>query len=326
MGCRIRRTHRHVTTAKSAKKDTRRPSRVSFPFPGSNPRTENDQLTHLTTGRQNWQSDRTFLCGRREQPITDWLGGCPYAQTLIARSTTLQAEIIMALPCKRWGCEHCGIVRAADLSRRIVEARPTKFITLTVSSQHWDTPREAYDETRRRLPKWSNKVRKTTGSFEFVRILEVTKAGYPHYHLLARCPYIPQKLLSEMWAGLTGSPIVDVRAIREGQNSVNYVCKYLRKQLYCSFTNRRVSWSRNFFPKLPKEPRLDWQLTHKEHRTDSPAKVIRDEWGCPMLFRVGPYAVTRDALTDAHLRLITPTTQEFAPPFEERPNLEFRPV
>jgi len=95
-----------------------------------------------------------------------------------------------------------------------------------------------------------------------------------------------------MWAGLTGSPIVDIRQVRPGQNSVNYVCKYLRKQAYCSFTTRRVSWTRGFFPAELKTDQIDWKLIDKEHLTEHPATTIVEDWGPNMIYRVGPYAWT----------------------------------
>lgn len=229
------------------------------------------------------------------------MGGCRHAQTLFAWSQLLKAEVCISIPCKRWGCAHCGVVRAADLSRRIVEAAPTKFITLTVSNSLFNSPRQAYDETRRRLPKWSAMVRKTLGTFEYVRVLEVTKAGFPHYHLLARCGYIDQATISKFWAGLTGAPMVDIRAIRPGQNSVNYCCKYLRKQNYCNFTSRRVSWTRHFFTPKPPGKRDLWKLTDKEHSRNHPAEQMRMEWGEVTITKIGPYAYIRNSdLPDNH--------------------------
>lgn len=240
--------------------------------------------------RKEWKSDREFLIGRNSSYLTRWIGGCPYGTTLSAWSLELKCEIIMLLPCKRWGCSHCGVVRAADLARRISLAAPNKFITLTVANANFATPREAYDETRRRLPKWSAKVRKAIGSFEYIRILEVTEKGYPHYHLLARCGYIPQATISTMWAGLTGSPIVDIRQIRPGQGSINYVCKYLKKQKYCSFTTRRVSWTKGFFKPEPKSDKVPWRLINKRHILRDPATVMTQEWGTIPIYRIGPYA------------------------------------
>lgn len=249
-------------------------------------------MSKHTSPGENWQQDREFLIGRDPRWVRQWMQGCPNGQTLQAWSKTLDCEVIMLLPCKRWGCSHCGVVRAADLSRRIVQAQPTKFITLTVSNSSFANPRDAYDQTRRRLPKWSAKVRKEVGSFEYCRVLEVTNAGWPHYHLLARCGYIPQATLSLFWAGLTGSPIVDIRKVQQGQNSVNYVCKYLRKQKYCSFTTRRVSWTKNFFPKAAETGKVDWELKTKEHKLDHPSWVAMQEWGPVPIYRIGPYAWT----------------------------------
>lgn len=221
------------------------------------------------------------------------MAGCPYGQSLIAWSDALDVELVMLLPCRRWRCEHCGTVRAADLSRRIVAANPTKFLTLTVNNAQFANPREAYDKTRRKLPKFTARMRKLTPEFEYVRVLEVTKAGWPHYHLLTRMNYVSQHKISTAWAELTGSPIVDIRQIKNGQNNINYVCKYLKKQIYCTFTERRVSWSRNFFPKDEKTDRIEWELRHKEHRREHPSVTIQEEWGPGMIYQVGPYAWTR---------------------------------
>jgi hypothetical protein len=167
-----------------------------------------------------------------------------------------------------------------------------------VANSNFDSPRHAYDETRRRLPKWSARVRKVVGEFEYCRVLEVTKEGWPHYHLLARCQYIPQATLSQFWAEQTASKIVDVRAIRDGQNSVNYCCKYLRKQAYCPFTTRRVSWTKNFFPKTKAEPKTDWDLIDKEHKKDHPGWVAMQEWGSVEIYKIGPYAFTNKPIKE----------------------------
>ena len=250
-------------------------------------------MAYLTTASSLASSGKTHLIPRESWRTREWMGGCPSAQSLIAYSQLMQIDLVLMLPCRRWGCPHCGIVRASDLSRRIVEAKPNKFITLTVANSLFESPRHAYDETRRRLPKWSAMVRKKLGNFEYVRILEVTRLGYPHYHLLARCKYISQDTISKMWDGLTGAPLVDIRQIRPGQNSVNYCCKYLRKQAYCAFTSRRVSWTSHFFDASPKVKRDDWKLVQKEHRLAHPTDVIVEQWGRDLISKLGPYCYCR---------------------------------
>jgi hypothetical protein len=100
------------------------------------------------------------------------------------------------------------------------------------------------------------------GEFEYLRVLELTKRGWPHYHLLVRSPYRPYAHIRSTWATLTGATIVDVRQVKKRDSVYWYLVKYLAKQNHCTFTDRRVSQTGKFFkPKTP-YPSLelvDWQ-------------------------------------------------------------------
>lgn len=158
------------------------------------------------------------------------------------------------------------------IAYRIADARPNKLITLTVDVKAYETPRDAYDATRRQIPELAKAIRVEKGEFEYVRVLETTRRGWPHYHLVARCPYIPQHLLSDLWAARVGAPIVDVRAIRKTDNVIGYVCKYLSKQKIVPWTQRRIAWSRHFFTSPPEHEKGALQLSKKirddRHPTD----------------------------------------------------------
>ncbi len=201
---------------------------------------------------------------------------CPYASSLIAWSAYHEAYVLIALTCKRWGCRYCGERRASLLASKVAEAKPNRLITLTINPKFHETPLSAYKSTTRKVSELSKKVRKLHGSFEYLRVLEVTKKGWPHYHLVCRSKYIPQYLLSEIWASLTGAPIVDVRMIRKHQSVYRYVLKYLCKQKYIPWTDRRVSWSRGFFPVTPETIKGKWKLTTKHWSDLSPETIIRE--------------------------------------------------
>lgn len=248
-----------------------------------------DHVTHQTT---TWQQSAHFWVGHSGATTHEWIAGCPYGSSLFAFSELYGVDVCILLPCKRWGCVHCGPVRVADLSRRIDLAHPTKFLTLTVNNAVYDSPRHAYDSTRRAVSKFSTRVRRIVGDFEYVRILEVTEKGYPHYHFLARSKYIPQATISTIWAELTGAPIVDIRRVDPRSSVPRYVVKYLTKQLYCPFTTRRVAWSKHFFPPARKVDRDRWQLTNKRRTQSSPVWAMWDQWAVCDLHRLGPYAFT----------------------------------
>lgn len=203
---------------------------------------------------------------------------CPYASTTIAFSEFFNSTIIMAVTCKRWGCRYCGEKKARELGMRVQTAKPNKLITLTVNPRAYETPRAAYEDTRRKLSELSKVIRRENGEFEYLRILEVTKKGWPHYHLVARSGYIKQKWISDVWNSLTGAPIVDIRAIKQLDNVYFYVMKYLCKQKYIPWTNRRVSWSRNFFPPKEKYEKGAWKLTAKRWTADHPEITIGSDF------------------------------------------------
>jgi len=233
---------------------------------------------------------RTHLVGSLGTALHDFLGGCPHARTLVAHSALFEHPILVALACKRWGCCHCGRIRVAQLSTNVKRAKPNKLITLTVDPKFFESPREAYDKTRRKLCDFNKAIRKEVGEFEYLRVLEITKAGWPHYHMLCRSKYIPKSVISDVWAKLTGATIVDVKALKNCDNVYAYVTKYLGKQTYIPWTNRRVSWSRNFIPPAVKKETDSWELDNKTFIGEHPVTVIEQSYWTRELQRIGPYA------------------------------------
>lgn len=208
-----------------------------------------------------------------------YLKFCPFATTLLAYSRVLKADVICQIKCKRWGCSHCGPRRITSLALRCKQAKPNRLITLTVDTKRYLTRREAYDQTRRKVTQLACRIRRRFEEFEYIRILEVTKKGWPHYHLLVRSPYIPHSYLRDTWAELTGATIVDVRQMKRDDNIYFYVLKYLAKQKVIPWTNRRVSWSRHFFPADSKPKGQPLKLVGRELRAQHPASVLIEKWG-----------------------------------------------
>lgn len=182
-------------------------------------------------------------------PLAAWMNCCPRARTLTGWSVTLDSHVIIQVTCKNWGCPICGRRKVQRYAKMVADACPNRLITLTVNPGRWENPRAAYDGTRRAVPRLTAKLRKAYGEFEFFRILEVTKKGWPHYHLVTRSPFIPQGEISNLWDELTGAPIVDVRELKKKTNAYWYVVKYLGKQEYIPWTDRRASSTKGFFVK-----------------------------------------------------------------------------
>jgi hypothetical protein len=154
--------------------------------------------------------------------------------------------------CKAWSCKYCGHVKRKQLQSKIKAARPNRFVTLTTCGHATETPRQIFDWSRRQISELGKVIRKENSEFEYLRCLEATKTGYPHYHLLCRSGWLDQKRLSELWCKFTRAYIVDIRALSKDENAAKYVMKYLGKQTSLSFTKRRLSWTRRFFPPAEK--------------------------------------------------------------------------
>lgn len=210
---------------------------------------------------------------------------CPSASTLVAYSKVLQTDVICQIKCKRWGCSHCGPRRIISLALRCKTAAPNRLITLTVDTKLYLSPREAYDKTRRMVTQLAVRMRRRYKEFEYIRILEVTKKGWPHYHLLVRSPYLPHQIIKDTWAELTGATIVDVRQMKKDNNIYFYVLKYLAKQKVIPWTNRRVSWSRKFFAKNSKPKGQPLKLQDRDLRSDHPAEVIFLKWNGQFIYQ-----------------------------------------
>jgi hypothetical protein len=85
---------------------------------------------------------------------------------------------------------------------------------------------------------------------------------------VARCPYIPQRWLSHQWALLTGSTVVDIRAIKDAVNAAKYVAKYAAKAPHHFDHTKRYRFSYGYLPdngETPPEllpPISGWQYLH----------------------------------------------------------------
>lgn len=217
--------------------------------------------------------EKTFLLGSLPQ-LRQALNGCQSATSLTGFSEELKAFVVIQIRCKRWGCRHCGERKINHYAHKVASANPNRFITLTVANRLYESPREAYDKTRRALPQLTVKTRRKFGEFEYFRVLETTKKGWPHYHLVARSKYIPHQFIKGAWFNLTGASIVDVRQIKKNEHIYRYVMKYLAKQSYVPWTDRRISWTRNFFPEQKFEKGKYLQMRAKEFWHEDPAEWI----------------------------------------------------
>jgi hypothetical protein len=174
---------------------------------------------------------------------------CVKATTLLARVIGGDSSVLIGLGCKTWTCRFCAALKIRKLSWLTSRAAPTRLLTLTVNNKLYDSPRQAFDRTRAFVPELIRSLRIRFGEVEYLRVTEVTKAGYPHYHLLVRSGYLPHQVVKNIWEAMTGATVVDLRPVTKTFGAYNYLTKYLTKMHRLEWTERHVSYSKHFFPK-----------------------------------------------------------------------------
>ena len=112
---------------------------------------------------------------------------------------------------------------------------------------------------------------------EYFKVIEYTKKGLPHIHMVFRGNYVAREWVSLVWAELHLSPVIDIRAVRRARDGsynrvAGYLAKYLGKDLgsrySCSW-----GWVWRGFAK-------DWhELCSWGWRIGCPMESLVEMWG-----------------------------------------------
>lgn len=172
---------------------------------------------------------------------------CPTG-TLYAWSPS--GTTIVPARCKKWSCPDCGPRKARKLAARIMKTPCRRFITLTVRPDPALSPAQLLDVLSASWRICWKRIKRAQGprATGYVRIVELTKAGTPHLHIVADSAYIPQRQLSRWWQELTGSPIVDIRVVKTARGVSRYLTKYLTKAHDVITSRRKWSATNGFLP------------------------------------------------------------------------------
>jgi len=151
------------------------------------------------------------------------------AWSLVKESSDLRKA--RPLYCRSWRCEVCNPKRRSQLMAKAAAGEPGRFLTLTVNPDSGGTP---YDRLLALSGAWNVLVKRLRRLWpdkevEYLAIVEETKAGEPHLHILLRSPFLPQRLVSDAMRELVNAPIVDIRKIKNMREVIRYVAKYIAK-------------------------------------------------------------------------------------------------
>lgn len=200
--------------------------------------------------------------------------------------------------CGRWGCEGCGPKRRIEalkyIEAGVAEAKtqrpndPVRLLTVTFPSErelflvNADDIREANADVGRFI----ESIRRKLGlEFEYVKVIEPTKRGRIHVHMISwgdrlpkctprkarrrghtgrasyRCYCTKEAPCVQRLAHYHGLGFVDVRAAWKSRQVVRYVAKYLTKAMrHTQWPRyaRRMSASRKFAPTTLGEIHRAW--------------------------------------------------------------------
>jgi hypothetical protein len=222
---------------------------------------------------------------------------CHWAKTVVGWDINAEQWVAVGVSCKRWGCAYCAnrkIRRLAWLSRN---AEPTRLLTLTVSSHLYQTPEIAWLHTSKAFPELIRYSRKTFGDTEYLRVLELQANGMPHYHCMLRSPFIPHGPFLAEWRRLLGEPEngdgfnwspgeeksrkqqwagVNIKKIDSTFRTFRYLVKYLTKLHKIPWTDRHVSYSKDFFREEDKEDTEYAKLDRITRYDDHPWVWLRE--------------------------------------------------
>lgn len=176
-----------------------------------------------------------------------------------------------ALKCRSWGCEHCAPDRRNQLMAMAAGGLPERFLTLTINPDEGADPADRLAILANSWRLIVKRLRRLHPGkvIEFLAVVEETKAGEPHLHILLRSPYIPQGLLSGWMKELANSPIVDIRRIKNAREVVRYVAKYITKAP-AQFGSRKRYWHSGHWevdpyekPETPEQSAYHWTIDRR---------------------------------------------------------------
>lgn len=156
--------------------------------------------------------------------------------------------------CKSWYCEKCNLINSLvlrDRMKRVLKGKTWYLWTLTYSTQQ-ASREDMLINCRLHFDNFMKAIRHRYPNVQYIKVLEFTKQGYPHYHVFFNC-FLPFFFVQEKWIQSGGGFNVNFKKISHA-HMLNYVCFYLsnaeKKQnvhnpQYYIFNLRRYSFSQN---------------------------------------------------------------------------------
>lgn len=115
-------------------------------------------------------------------------------------------------------------IRARNQLRRLALANfgnKSKFLTLTFKEHINDL-----EESNKLFKAFIRKLKKEQVDLKYIAVIEFTKIGRIHYHVLCNLKYIKAKRIEELW----GQGFIKINRINHVDNIGAYIIKYMTKE------------------------------------------------------------------------------------------------
>lgn len=166
--------------------------------------------------------------------------------------------------CQSWDCKRCAPKRRKRLMHEAAKGRPNRLITLTARPEEFAHPDIAARALSLGWRRCREALKRDHGheAVDALCVFEEHKSGWPHLHILCRSNFISQKWLSKYFGRRLGSPIVDIRKVKNAKQAIAYVAKYVVKQPKRFRGTKRYWRTAGYIPKRePKPaPEYPWQV------------------------------------------------------------------
>jgi hypothetical protein len=234
-----------------------------------------------------------FMPSEFQRCVRGTISGCFREKT-----TGIEGRAVFVMRCGKWDCPICGPKKARKLERRAMKGflaelsqvkgfdqrYLSKLLTLTVPGVEYResrTPEEAYRELQDGWRKVVQVLRGKRKDWEYLRVVEPQKDGYPHLHVILTGPGIRDKEIFadivRLWRDLHGLGFCWINAIRRGGkylpnrlrgfgSQLRYTLKYLVKggEIILPGKCRRFTAGKGALEKVEKE-REWWGINIRSH-------------------------------------------------------------
>jgi len=217
---------------------------------------------------------------------------CPNFSLIVWKHLTKKSAVMTRLRCKSWQCEYCCKINRdawrSHLKKRIGKMGGDWFFLTMTAHEHIRTPAGSLENIRSNLDRLFKRVRRVWGKIEYVRVYETHEKGAFHVHVVisglslrverkqARNHEIHYKPCEnsagkgtwgvQTWFRRNCRQIgmgfmVHVVRLQTTAKTVNYICKYLTKDLPETPYLRRIQTTQGIGSPFSRKEPSGWQAT-----------------------------------------------------------------